>query len=30
MVIQKANCFVPIVIMGESGVGKTAMIEYLV
>jgi midasin (ATPase involved in ribosome maturation) len=30
LIIQRATAHVPIVIMGESGVGKTALIRFLV
>lgn len=29
-IVQKAEGLLPIVIMGESGVGKTALIKFLV
>ena len=30
LILQRAAALIPIVIMGESGVGKTALIKYLV
>lgn len=29
LIIHRMNCGLPIVIMGESGVGKTALIKFL-
>jgi len=29
LIIQKIKCKIPIVLMGESGVGKTALIKFL-
>ncbi len=29
-IIQKASSYVPIIIMGESGVGKTTLIRFVV
>ena len=30
LIIQRAVAHIPIIIMGESGVGKTALIKFLV
>jgi DNA-binding NtrC family response regulator len=30
LIVQRAVSHIPIIIMGESGVGKTALIRFLV